>query len=99
MSTRETARDAADLNREVQAIWNANATFWDDAYGEGNQFQRALLAPSLERLLAVQPDERILEVACGNGTFARRMAEPGAYVVATDFSEVFLEHARKRTTE
>jgi len=27
------------------------------------------------------------------------MAELGAYVVATDFSEVFLEHARRRTTE
>ncbi|HEV8189864.1 MAG TPA: class I SAM-dependent methyltransferase [Ktedonobacterales bacterium] len=91
--------DAADLNREVQAIWNANATFWDDAYGEGNQFQRALLGPALERLLALQPEERVLEVACGNGTFARRMATLGASVVATDFSEVFLEHARVRTTK
>lgn len=99
MTTDEKAGDAADLNREVQAIWNGNATFWDDAYGEGNQFQRALLGPALERLLALQPQERVLEVACGNGTFARRMAALGATVVATDFSQVFLEHARRRTTE
>jgi 2-polyprenyl-3-methyl-5-hydroxy-6-metoxy-1,4-benzoquinol methylase len=99
MNTGEQAGDAADLNREVQAIWNANATFWDDAYGEGNQFQRALLGPALERLLALQPEERVLEVACGNGTFARRMAALGVSVLATDFSEVFLRHARARTTE
>ncbi len=99
MSSDETPHDTAALNQEAQAIWNANATFWDDAYGEGNQFQRALLAPALERLLALQPGERVLEVACGNGTFARRMAALGATVLATDFSEVFLERARSRTTE
>lgn len=98
MTTGAKADDAAALNRDAQAIWDANATFWDDAYGEGNQFQRVLLGPALERLLALQPEERVLEVACGNGTFARRMAALGATVVATDFSEVFLEHARSRTT-
>jgi 2-polyprenyl-3-methyl-5-hydroxy-6-metoxy-1,4-benzoquinol methylase len=99
MSTDERAREAAALNREARAIWNANAPFWDEAYGEGNQFQRVLLAPALERLLALHPEEHTLEVACGNGTFARRMAALGAYVVATDFSGVFLERARARTTE
>jgi 2-polyprenyl-3-methyl-5-hydroxy-6-metoxy-1,4-benzoquinol methylase len=86
-------------NREVQEIWDRNAEFWDAYMGEGGQFQRLLLGPATERLLALQPGEEVLEIACGNGMFARRMAQLGARVVATDFSRVFLERARARTTE
>lgn len=41
----------------------------------------------------------MLEVACGNGNFARRMAALGARVVACDASPEFIERARARTTE
>jgi 2-polyprenyl-3-methyl-5-hydroxy-6-metoxy-1,4-benzoquinol methylase len=41
----------------------------------------------------------ILEIACGNGVFSRRLASLGARVVATDFSATFLDLARARTTE
>jgi SAM-dependent methyltransferase len=66
---------------------------------EGNAFQRVLLGPSTERLLDLQPGETVLDIACGNGSFARRMTQLGAQVVATDFSQVFLDRAKERTTE
>jgi len=88
-----------DLVLETQSIWNAKAEFWDERMGEGNAFQRVLIGPAAERLLAVQPDECVLDVACGNGVFARRLAQLGARVVATDFSARFLELAKARTTE
>jgi 2-polyprenyl-3-methyl-5-hydroxy-6-metoxy-1,4-benzoquinol methylase len=84
---------------ETQAIWDEKAEFWDERMGEGNAFQRVLIGPASERLLAIRPDELIVDVACGNGVFARRLAELGARVVATDFSARFLELARARTTE
>ena len=83
---------------ETQAIWDEKAEFWDERMREGNAFQRVLIGPASERLLAIQPNERILDVACGNGVFARRLAHLGARVVATDFSARFLELARARTT-
>ena len=58
-----------------------------------------LIAPPTERLLGVKPGETILDVACGNGAFTRRMAQLGASVVAFDFSESFIECARKRTVD
>jgi SAM-dependent methyltransferase len=67
--------------------------------GEGNAFQRVLISPATERLLMVLPGETVLDVACGNGVFARRLAELGARVVAVDFSERFVELARARTEE
>lgn len=65
--------------------------------GEGNPFQLALIGPAAERLLAVQAGGRILDVACGNGVFARRLASLGARVTAVDFSPRFLELARARS--
>ena len=88
-----------DLNRVVQAIWDRKAVFWDERMGDGNLFQRVLLSPAIERLLRVRPDHRILEVACGNGALARRLASLGAHIVATDFSPAFLDLARARSTE
>jgi len=94
------AEDFSGFTAETQAIWDQNAAWWDDIVGsEGNLFHRALVGPAAERLLSLQPGERVLDIACGNGQFARRLAELGAEVVACDFSEVFIERARARTVE
>jgi len=82
---------------DVRAVWETNARWWDEYYKEGNDFHLTLIAPSTERLLGVRPGETVLDIACGNGVFARRMAELGATVVAFDFSERFIECARART--
>ena len=86
------------LNAAVRAAWESNAEWWDDYVGrEGNEFHRVLVAPAQMRLLALTLGERVLEVACGNGQFAREMARTGAIVVASDFSEKFVERARRHT--
>jgi len=84
---------------EVRTAWETNAAWWDDYYKEGNDFHLTLIAPPTEKLLDVQPGETILDVACGNGAFSRRMAGLGASVVAFDFSSSFIDRAEKRTTE
>lgn len=86
-------------NRESREIWDRKAAFWDGRMGEGNAFQKVLVGPATERLLAVRPGEEILDVACGNGVFSRRLAALGACVVETDFSPTFVELARARTTD
>jgi SAM-dependent methyltransferase len=60
----------------------------------GATWQRHLIQPSVERLLRLEPGERVLEIACGNGEFARRMSELGGQVLAVDFSEGMLARAR-----
>lgn len=89
---------AKNWNSESREIWDANAGYWDDHMGDaGNAFHRELVAPAAEKLLALQGGERVLEIACGAGLFARRMAELGAIVTASDFSPAMIERARKRT--
>jgi SAM-dependent methyltransferase len=91
--------DLPSLNADVRRIWDANAQWWDDRIGDGNDFQVQLIEPATERLLDLKPGETVLDVACGAGRLARRYAELGARVVACDFSERFIERARERTAD
>jgi 2-polyprenyl-3-methyl-5-hydroxy-6-metoxy-1,4-benzoquinol methylase len=85
------------LNEEGRALWEQKAAFWDELHGdEGNQFHRSLVAPAVERLLALRPGERVLDVACGNGVMSRRLAALGGRVTAVDFSPALIEMARRR---
>ena len=75
------------------------ARFWDDYMKEGNRHSKELIWPAQEGLLGLRRCEEVLEIACRNGNFARRMARAGAKVVASDVSEVFVELAKARTVE
>jgi 2-polyprenyl-3-methyl-5-hydroxy-6-metoxy-1,4-benzoquinol methylase len=91
-----------DLQRahyETLDAWDANAAFWDERIGEGNDFVNVLIWPATERLLALQPGERVLDAACGNGLYSRRLAAMGAEVVAFDFSANLIELARQKRSE
>ena len=89
--------DYPELNRETGDIWDRNADYWDERMGEGNFFHKLLIEPAQIKLLALQPGERVLDIACGNGQFARKMASLGAQVVACDISPRMVELARGRT--
>lgn len=80
----------------VRAAWNRNAAWWDRTVGEGNLSQRELIGPATDRLLGPVRGQRVLDIACGNGHYSRRLASLGAKVVAIDFSERFLDLARAR---
>jgi ubiquinone/menaquinone biosynthesis C-methylase UbiE len=84
------------LHDDVRTAWDQLAQFWDERMEAGGTWQRHLIQPAVERLLQLERGERVLEIACGNGEFARRMTEVGGHVLAVDFSEAMLERARAR---
>lgn len=94
------ASSSQALNDEGRQLWNQKAAFWDNLFGDyGNLFHRQLVEPAVGRLLTLNPGERVLDVACGNGALARRLAGWGAQVTAVDFSAEFVERARQRGQE
>ena len=65
------------VNAEVKEIWNTNAAFWDGRMGEGNDFHKILIEPNQLEMLAIKKGDKILDIACGNGQFARKMTQAG----------------------
>jgi 2-polyprenyl-3-methyl-5-hydroxy-6-metoxy-1,4-benzoquinol methylase len=94
-----TIEDLQQANEETREAWNENAAFWDERMGEGNDFVEVLIWPAMVRLLDLQPGERVLDIACGNGLTSRRLAAMGAEVVAFDFAAEMIAYARQRTTQ
>lgn len=83
-------------NEETREAWNANAAYWDERMGEGNSFVNVLCWPATHALLNIQPGQRVLDIACGNGLTARRLAALGAQVTAFDFAAEMIALARQR---
>lgn len=48
------------------------------------------------RLLELEPDIEVLDLACGHGRIANRLAERGARVTGLDATPLFIERARRR---
>ncbi len=78
-------------------IWEAKAAWWDALMGdEGNEFHRCVVGPPAERLLALTRGERVLDIACGSGQMARRLAALGADIMGVDAARTFVERAQAR---
>ena len=99
MPAEELSPDFPEYDSQTAEVWDTLAGWWDDRIGDGNEFQDYLIEPATERLLALKPDELVLDIACGAGRFARRMADLEARIVAIDHSKKFIRRARERTTE
>jgi ubiquinone/menaquinone biosynthesis C-methylase UbiE len=73
---------------------------WDKAAPHYEGYWAAQLRPAQDRLMelaALQPGERVLDVACGTGLVTFRAADAvgaGGAVVGTDLSEEMVEHVR-----
>lgn len=89
-----------ELTNESHTRWDGIAEFWDDYMGEhSNRFHREIVRPSTEDLLKVDKGQIILDIACGNGNFSRRLADLGAEVVAIDYSAKMIERAGLRSQD
>lgn len=69
--------------------WNASR------YAANAAFVPALGQPALD-LLQARPDERILDLCCGDGVLTEKLAATGAEVVGVDSSENMVAAARQR---
>jgi SAM-dependent methyltransferase len=50
---------------------------------------------SIERVVALSPESRVLDVPCGTGRIAIELGRRGHVVTGVDLSETFLRHARR----
>lgn len=76
--------------------WENVASWYDSLIGEsGGYYHQHVVFPKTVELLALKPDMKVLDIACGQGAFCRRLLLKKCNVTGVDQSEMLLEYARK----
>ena len=79
--------------------WNNVAGWYDNLLAGEGTYQRELILPNLLRLMDIKRGDAVLDLACGQGFFAREFAQLGAGVVGVDASRKLIEIARKNSPQ
>jgi ubiquinone/menaquinone biosynthesis C-methylase UbiE len=80
--------------------WDDLSDWYDKKQGDqGDLWHRALIDPVLLKLIGDCTGKEVLDLGCGNGYLARRLARTGAGVTAIDSSAKMIENARAHDPE
>jgi SAM-dependent methyltransferase len=84
--------------KRPKTSWNNVAKWYDKLLTEsGDTYQSRVILPNLMRLVAPKPGDRVLDIACGQGFFARACAGAGAQVTGVDASPQLIAIAKKKS--
>ncbi len=79
----------------LASSWDHVASWYDQLLEDrGSDHYEQVIIPGALRLLDVRPGERVLDVACGQGMFSRRLAALGADVTGVDAAPRLIAAAR-----
>ncbi|MSQ21696.1 MAG: methyltransferase domain-containing protein [Dehalococcoidia bacterium] len=79
------------------SYWDSLADWFDKKQGdEGDLWHRALINPTVLRVLEAVDGQRVEDLDCGNGALARQLARRGAEVTGIDASARMTTLAERR---
>lgn len=85
------------MKRKPSTSWGKSADWYSKLLKNENTYQTKVILPNLLRQLNVRAGERILDLACGEGFFARALARFGATVIGVDLSPELIAIAKKQS--
>ncbi len=74
--------------------WGEVASWYDDLLETGGNYQKEVILPDLLQILSIKKGERVLDLACGQGFFARAWKHAGAEVIGVDISHELIDIAK-----
>lgn len=77
--------------------WGKVTQWYDELLGNEDTYQSKVILPNLMRVLDLKPGERVLDIGCGQGFFARACQAAGAEVVGADISKELITLASKES--
>lgn len=75
--------------------WGEVADWYGEYLLQEGSYQAEVILPNLLRMLAVKKSDAVLDLACGEGFFAREFAKTGAKVIGADLSPELIAKAKK----
>jgi ubiquinone/menaquinone biosynthesis C-methylase UbiE len=86
------AKPKPKLNKDTS--WEGVADWYDTLIESEGTYQKELILPNLLRLMEIAKSDAILDLACGQGFFAREFARKAGKVIATDASKSLIALAK-----
>lgn len=86
----------------VKKGWDHVAGWYDSLISQrGSDHHQKIILPGVMHLLDLQPNERVLDVACGQGVMSEYIAQHSDVdgVLGTDISDALIEAANSRATQ
>ena len=81
--------------KDNNTSWGESAKWYSNYMEETeNSYQKQVILPGLLKQLALKGGERVLDIACGQGFFARELAKVGAKVEGADISPELIAEAK-----
>lgn len=81
-------------------IWNKLASWWDKDIGaSGDEFHKELIFPYMKHFVDLKKGDIVLDIGCGNGSLIRFLYQHGVIFHGVDYSSVFVEAAKKHSTD
>lgn len=97
------ASEETELPKDAEEEgWDRVAGWYDNLLSvKGSDHHENLILPGIERLIALESGQRLLDVACGQGLVARHMIgkQPGATATGVDLSEKLIKRAHDHSPE
>ncbi len=85
------------MKNKIKSEWNKIAKAYDQSVGEiGDPHHRGIVNPAVFKLLSNISGKKILDLGCGQGYIARKLAKKGAKVIAIDSSKFLLSIAEQK---
>ncbi|HVV38944.1 MAG TPA: class I SAM-dependent methyltransferase [Candidatus Paceibacterota bacterium] len=82
-------------HKSSKTSWGKVADWYGEYLGNEDTYQAKVILPNLLRVLSLKPGEKVLDLACGQGFFAREFAKAGAQVVGADIAKELIAEAKK----
>ncbi|MBI4121164.1 MAG: methyltransferase domain-containing protein [Parcubacteria group bacterium] len=81
------------MPKQTKTSWEGSAEWYDEYLTGPDTYQEKVILPNLLRVLALKKGERVLDLACGQGYFAKHLLESGAEVIGVDASPSLIDKA------
>lgn len=73
--------------------WDKSADWYQGVTEEAGSYQKEVILPNLLRIINPKPGQKIIDIGCGTGFFARALAEKGAVLTGLDNSADMIKTA------
>ncbi len=83
-------------NTQKTTSWGGEADWYSDHVEQDDTYHAKVLLPNIVRIVTPKKGQDVLEIGCGEGFFARTLAQEGSSVTACDIAPELIEIGKKK---